>query len=204
MLVPTNPTSTNPMYFGFDSQQWFVCDPSQANSLYRTQQPAEPSQDSSYDLSSAPSESEDEESRVLSSPDSDVEEKSPPSSFHSLRDNDNFVLKMAASLNIPIHHPAPRNSDHLFDQIDSDALAPVPLSVIPSFLLMMCLCDVVYPVHFRQTLQDGCPSEVFIGIQQGGSLLCFTMTTLHPHLYMWLHKDHSNNYIYSHLPNQPI
>ncbi|KAJ7338424.1 hypothetical protein JRQ81_012070 [Phrynocephalus forsythii] len=75
--------------------------------------------------------------RLVTLPESEVEERSPPSSSESMRNYTAFLVRMAKTIDLPIHQPKPKRVCHIFGRIASDETALVHLTLIPSFLTMV-------------------------------------------------------------------
>ncbi|KAJ7324743.1 hypothetical protein JRQ81_017763 [Phrynocephalus forsythii] len=100
-----------------------------------------PSNPSSSELSSDSDFTDDESissdsKQLVTMPDSETEERSPPSSSEAISNYTDFVARMAKTINLPIHHPRPRHTCHIFGKISSDQSAPIHLTIIPSFTSM--------------------------------------------------------------------
>ncbi|KAJ7342136.1 hypothetical protein JRQ81_009087 [Phrynocephalus forsythii] len=119
----------------FYGSQWVLQSGSDSTSVAQQPQPLTSSQDS--ETSPAPcEETEEDTTHYVTTPDSDVDERLPPSSLEAMRNYSDFVLHMAKSIEFPIHHPKPRNTNHIFSKISSEDTAPVHLPMFPSFISM--------------------------------------------------------------------
>ncbi|KAJ7313417.1 hypothetical protein JRQ81_004768 [Phrynocephalus forsythii] len=101
MLLPLLPKFS----LKFDGSQWLLQWDS-ASHISRTQTTSSPDTDLASS-SGSEGEAEGDSACYVTIPDSDVEECSPPSSSEAMQNYSDFVLRMAKSINLPMHHPKP-------------------------------------------------------------------------------------------------